>query len=301
MNGRLHLTGFDIGTEAGVEPVGVPTTAGRRAAPPIKEPHVHPMLPAHRRQPFLGLVDGPIRPQVPTVLGAIAEAQHHVLHLPPFLDVLAVRCRSKQDPHLLRGTGEVGIAESGEALSAGDVVYVSGVSGNFPVVSKAQANSATTMPAFGLVQDAAGASGTEVRVTTFGDFTNFDTSTPGWSLGDTLYVSAATAGGLTNSAPAGEANLIQNIGKVTRCDASVGSIKIGGAGRTNATPNLNNGNVFIGNASNQAVARALVEADISDFGTYLTGNQTITLSGDVSGSGTTSIAVTVADDSHDIY
>jgi len=31
---------------------------------------------------------------------------------------------------------------------------------------------------------------------------------------------------------------------------------------------------------------------------YLTGNQTITLSGDVSGSGTTSISVTVADDSH---
>ena len=31
---------------------------------------------------------------------------------------------------------------------------------------------------------------------------------------------------------------------------------------------------------------------------YLTGNQTITLSGDVSGSGTTSIVVTVADDSH---
>jgi hypothetical protein len=31
---------------------------------------------------------------------------------------------------------------------------------------------------------------------------------------------------------------------------------------------------------------------------YLTGNQTITLSGDVSGSGTTSITVTVADDSH---
>ena len=33
-------------------------------------------------------------------------------------------------------------------------------------------------------------------------------------------------------------------------------------------------------------------------GSYLTGNQTITLSGDVSGSGTTSIVVTVADDSH---
>lgn len=35
-----------------------------------------------------------------------------------------------------------------------------------------------------------------------------------------------------------------------------------------------------------------------DSSTYLTGNQTITLSGDVSGSGTTSIAVTVANDSH---
>lgn len=33
-------------------------------------------------------------------------------------------------------------------------------------------------------------------------------------------------------------------------------------------------------------------------GSYLTGNQTITLTGDVSGSGTTSIAVTIADDSH---
>jgi hypothetical protein len=35
-----------------------------------------------------------------------------------------------------------------------------------------------------------------------------------------------------------------------------------------------------------------------DTSAYLTGNQTITLTGDVSGSGTTSIAVTVADDSH---
>lgn len=37
---------------------------------------------------------------------------------------------------------------------------------------------------------------------------------------------------------------------------------------------------------------------VLDTSAYITGNQTITLSGDVSGSGTTSIAVTVADDSH---
>ena len=35
-----------------------------------------------------------------------------------------------------------------------------------------------------------------------------------------------------------------------------------------------------------------------DTATYLTANQTITLSGDASGSGTTAITVTVADDSH---
>jgi hypothetical protein len=46
------------------------------------------------------------------------------------------------------------------------------------------------------------------------------------------------------------------------------------------------------------INNTLAEAGIQPAGSYLTGNQTITLSGDVSGSGTTSIAVTVADDSH---
>ena len=61
--------------------------------------------------------------------------------------------------------------------------------------------------------------------------------------------------------PTGEAAKIQNIGTVERLHSSNGTIKVGGAGRTNATPNLNDGNVFIGNASNQSVPRALVVAD----------------------------------------
>jgi hypothetical protein len=39
-------------------------------------------------------------------------------------------------------------------------------------------------------------------------------------------------------------------------------------------------------------------SDLTNDSGYITGNQTITLSGDVSGSGTTSISVTIADDSH---
>lgn len=46
------------------------------------------------------------------------------------------------------------------------------------------------------------------------------------------------------------------------------------------------------------VNNTLAEAGIQPAGSYLTGNQTITLTGDASGSGTTSIAVTVNNDSH---
>jgi hypothetical protein len=46
--------------------------------------------------------------------------------------------------------------------------------------------------------------------------------------------------------------LIQNIGKIVKVDASNGEIMVGGAGRTNATPNLTQGKFFIGNASNQS-------------------------------------------------
>jgi hypothetical protein len=155
-------------------------------------------------------------------------------------------------------------AKAAEALSKGDVVYVSGVSGNTPEVSKADADDASKMPAFGLAESDASLNAA-VNVVTFGTIYELDTTA--FSVGDNVYVST-TAGGLTATKPTGESSLIQNIGLVIRSHASAGSIKVGGAGRTNAVPNLNDGNVFIGNASNQAETRALVEADISDFGTY---------------------------------
>jgi hypothetical protein len=120
------------------------------------------------------------------------------------------------------------------------------------------------MPAFGLAfansNDQA-----DVEVITFGNLTDYNTTTYSLSANNTVYVSASTAGGLTNSAPTGEANLIQNIGRVVRADASAGIIKVGGAGRTNATPNLNDGNVFLGNASNQAVSTAISTINLSSF------------------------------------
>jgi len=105
----------------------------------------------------------------------------------------------------------------------------------------------------------------EMQIITFGNLTDVNTTTYSLSLNDTVFVSAATAGALTNSAPAGEANLIQNIGRVIRADAAAGIIKVGGAGRSNATPNLDDGKIFKGNASNQAESVALSSIALSSL------------------------------------
>ena len=101
------------------------------------------------------------------------------------------------------------------------------------------------MPAFGIVNATQGGN---VDILTFGSMLHL--STTGIATGTELYVSASTPGGYETSAPTGEGNLVQKIAKVVRGDSNSGSIKIMGAGRTNATPNLNSGNIFLGNSSN---------------------------------------------------
>ena len=150
--------------------------------------------------------------------------------------------------------------DEGTALAVGDVVYIKGISGNTPTVAKADADDATKMPAFGIVSSGAN-DGANVTVTTFGEIANINTST--FSLGDTLYVST-TAGVFTATKPTGETSLLQNVGQVTRVHASTGSIKVLGAGRTAATPNLGQNRIFIGNASNQSITMSLDSAVDSD-------------------------------------
>jgi hypothetical protein len=144
-------------------------------------------------------------------------------------------------------------AKADGALSKGDVVYISGVSGDVPTVAQAKADDASKMPAFGLALSDAN-DNAALQVVTFGTIEELDTS--GVSEGQILYVST-TAGAYTTTVPTGESSQIQNIGKVIRSHATAGSIKVGGAGRSNATPNLNNGKIFIGNGSNQAVTSTL--------------------------------------------
>jgi hypothetical protein len=85
---------------------------------------------------------------------------------------------------------------------------------------------------------------------TFGDLRGVNTS--GFNLGDTLYVGTGSFGVLSSNPPTGS-SLIQNIGKVTRFHGSNGTIKVGGAGRSAATPNLRTGEIFYG-VGDRAVA-----------------------------------------------
>jgi hypothetical protein len=142
---------------------------------------------------------------------------------------------------------------SGGSLAKGTPVHQTGTSGaaTFEVVA-ADASNASVMPAHFVLLETL-ANGAEGRGLLMGRISGVNTA--GFAEGDTIYV--AVGGGYTNVAPTGEGNLIQNLGTVTRVDATNGGGEVMGAGRSAATPNLNNGNIFIGNASNQAVTASL--------------------------------------------
>ena len=145
------------------------------------------------------------------------------------------------------------------ALSVGDVVYISGyTSGATPDVDLADADDAAKMPSFGVISTG-GNSGAEVYVTTLGTLDGLDLPPATYSAGDEIFVST-TAGDFTKTAPTGESAAIQKIGFVIKANTgggTNGSIKVLGAGRSNATPNLDSGKIFYGNGSNQAVSTTL--------------------------------------------
>ena len=151
-------------------------------------------------------------------------------------------------------------------LAKGQVVYLSGGNnGDIPHVELALASSASTMPALGIVRENISAS-TEGEVVVSGELTGLNLT--GFTTGDDLFVSNTIAGGIQTTSPRSEANLIQKIGKVIK-GGSGGAISVLGAFRANATPNLNEGSIFIGDAANESSTLA-----IGGSGTVLKSNGT---------------------------
>ena len=114
---------------------------------------------------------------------------------------------------------------SGGALTVGTAVYAmqwNAGAGAFEV-GKARANSASTMPAIGLIEDASIADGGTGEARAVGTLHNANTNA--WSDGVALYVSAASAGALTTTPPVG-VNIVQRIGTSVRQSATVGEIQV---------------------------------------------------------------------------
>lgn len=155
------------------------------------------------------------------------------------------------------------INDEGDSISKGQVVYIKGISGQTPTVALAACDDPSKMPAFGLAATDA-VDGAAVEIVTSGDLSNYNINTlygGVFSEGDVLYVATGsnhTSGSLTNIRPKGGENLLQNMGFVVRDGGGGDSrVKVGGAGRSNATPNLNDGQIFIGDSTNSSTTASL--------------------------------------------
>ncbi len=163
---------------------------------------------------------------------------------------------------------------TGSTINKGKLIYLpGGNNGDQPYVDLADSSDINKMPAFGVVKENIPAS-TSGEVVTLGELTGLNLT--GFTTGDTLYVNGV--GDFQNTAPTSEADFIQSVGKVVN-GGTGGAIEFTGAGRVNQTPNLDDGNIFIGNATNQATTANLY----GEINTHLAafGSNTITTTGNV--------------------
>jgi hypothetical protein len=98
---------------------------------------------------------------------------------------------------------------SGGTITKGQVVYVSGASGNVPTIALAQANSLTTLSVVGVAQETMNDG--DFGTVNFSGTVIFDTSA--FMAGANVYVSATTPGAVTSTRPT-YPDIIQHVGVV---------------------------------------------------------------------------------------
>jgi hypothetical protein len=138
-------------------------------------------------------------------------------------------------------------------LAKGTVVYTVGISNGIPSIAKAKANSASTMPATGVLESdlAAGATGYVVAI---GQLHDLDTSA--YAVNQILYVSSTTAGAFTTTRPTGASDFIQTMGNIEVSNVN-GSMLVNSTGAYLDIPNTlavtgnisTSGGTFTGNGS----------------------------------------------------
>ena len=200
----------------------------------------------------------------------------------------------------------VGRNATGSILYKGTVVYISGSTGNRPNFVKAQANAeSTSAGTFGVVY-ADIANNSDGNVVTIGVIDTLDTRSTATNPftdvtladGDTIYLHPTIAGYVTNVKPSAPNHLVY-VGKIVRTSPTLGTIVY----------RIQNGyeldeihDVQVGSYVNKDIlyrdtaTNLWKNASIATVLGYtpLQNNQSITLSGAVTGSGTTAITTTLA-------
>jgi hypothetical protein len=208
--------------------------------------------------------------------------------------------------------------QTGSTIPIGTVVYINGASGNFPTIARADASGdATSAQTIGLTQAAIN-NNTNGVIVLIGDVGGLNTSA--YTDGTQLYL--GTNGAWTSTKPYAPTHLVY-VGIVVKSHPSTGiiSVKIQNGYEldelhdVSAQSPANNDGIFFNTTTSlwekKSIATVLgftPQAQINGTGfvkasgttisydnsTYLTANQSITLSGDVTGSGSTSISTTLA-------
>jgi hypothetical protein len=126
-------------------------------------------------------------------------------------------------PNETRALFMLGTNKTGTTIAKGKAVYVSGATGNHPEITLAQANSElASSRTIGITAEAI-ANNAEGRVIVSGRLENVNTN--GFTAGDTLFLSATTAGGFTTTFPT-QPNHGVLLGYVTRANANNGVIEV---------------------------------------------------------------------------
>lgn len=113
--------------------------------------------------------------------------------------------------------------ETGSSIVKGKVVYINGANGTTPTIALAKADNAATAADIGVVLSTSIANNSYGTVQRQGVISGVDTSA--WTAGDTLWVSAATAGALTNVEPAAP-NFGMRVGTVVLSSVGAGIINL---------------------------------------------------------------------------
>jgi hypothetical protein len=156
---------------------------------------------------------------------------------------------------------------SGGTLSAGTIVRAAPTTnppaGNVLEVDVADNSAASTMPAIGILTDSV-ADAAEGDAIAFGRASGFSTS--GYTEGDPIWV--GSSGAFVGTKPTGS-DLIQRFGQIVKVHSTNGSIEVFGAGRTNDVPNLSQGKIWVGTATNTAESTLI---DVDETNNILTVN-----------------------------